>query len=52
MIPNMKTLIHVGCVLPITSCEAERSFYAQYNAQGEINLAGFDAFTSFNGYLT
>ena len=26
MFPNMKTLIHEGCVLPITSCEAERSF--------------------------
>lgn len=24
--PNVKILLHIGCVLPITTCEAERSF--------------------------
>ena len=24
--PSVKTLLHIGCVLPITTCEAERSF--------------------------
>ncbi|XP_060070932.1 52 kDa repressor of the inhibitor of the protein kinase-like [Ylistrum balloti] len=24
--PDIKTLLHIGCTLPVTSCEAERSF--------------------------
>ena len=38
IVPNLQKIFFIGCTLPVTSCEAERSFSVQQRTKSYLRL--------------